>query len=50
MNKAPRWFQIFVLTMTLAMAWANHRGYMVSALFNDSGSAQRSASGHASHK
>lgn len=50
MNKPPRSFQVFALALVIAMAWANHRGYMISSLFNDSGSAQRSASGHASHK
>ncbi len=50
MNKPPRLFQIFALGLIVAMAWANHRGHMISSFFNTPDPASRSASGQVSHK
>lgn len=45
MNKHASLFVVFAVCLTVAMAWANHRGYMFSSLFNHSDAANRSASG-----
>jgi hypothetical protein len=50
MNKRAKLFMIFAICLTSAMAWANHRGYMASSLFNQSDAANRSASGSVHHK
>jgi hypothetical protein len=46
MNKRPALFMVLAVCLTATMAWANHRGYMVSSLFNQTDAADRSASGH----
>lgn len=43
-------YRILALCLVVAMAWANHRGFMFSSLFNDSDPAIRSGSSQASHK
>lgn len=50
MTDRPRIFPLFALILVAAMAWANHRGYMVSSLFNPEDPALRSGSGPNSHK
>lgn len=50
MNKRAKLFVFFAVCLTSAMAWANHRGYMASTLFNQTDAANRSASGKVNHK
>lgn len=50
MSKRASLFMIFAVCLTAAMAWANHRGYMVSSLFNQTDAADRSATGGSHHK
>ncbi len=50
MNKPPRIFQAFALLLVVSMAWANHRGYMFSSLFNPTQPASHTTTGQANHK
>jgi len=50
MNKRAKLFLFFAVCLTSAMAWANHRGYMASSLFNQSDAANRSTAGGVNHK
>lgn len=51
MNKRASLFMIFAVCLTAAMAWANHRGHMLSSLFSQTDAARHSASGgNVNHK
>lgn len=46
----PRIFLTLAVALVISMAWANHRGYMISNLFGAGSTAERTAPGGVNHK